>query len=548
MTTQNPIIHLRDRFTAIRPELEAVFQSDAAELQRVRETADKLDQDAARGQLSTLVFGHYNAGKSTFINALLGREAAPMGDVPLTARIDRYEWQGHVLYDSPGIDAPIEHEAVTDGFIERDCNAVIYVIATGGGIEEAATWDRLCRFVGQKKAVLVVVNDKSGFDLNGADFARIRSTVYDNMQAATRKLCLGDPLDRIEVLHVKARTALKARLEGKQGLLQKSGILEAEDVLRRFLEASTEKILASDRERARAVVNQAIAALSSQAGGEAGRQLAVCRGEIETERVRLESALVESVRALAQREIESLHGTVSGIGAQEGDAAALLTGAFERSQARLLTGVEKQLRSELERSEAVVRRATELLKSQLKLADVDIAEVELKAAMAGGAGPDAAGGDDMAAGILKHVKELPVGDWTENGVKILLKQGKEWFPKLFKGIGPKTMGRWAGVAGKAAGPLLMVLQSGYELYQAHKEEERAREQHRQFVASVMSTVRQAFGDAVEQYELMFKRIAKAALDPVLDALDRQALALKTVSDANQSTRERLAAWTRDIDA
>lgn len=411
MTTLNPLIHLRDRFGAIKSELEAVFQGDAAALQRVRETAAKLEQDAVSGQLKTLVFGHYNAGKSTFINALLGREAARMGDVPLTARIDCYEWQGHVLYDSPGIDAPIEHEAVTDQFIERECNAVIYVIATGGGIEEAATWERLCRFVSQKKAVIIVVNDKSGFDPNGQDFARIRSTVYDNMQDAARKLDLGDPLDRIQVLHVKARTALKARLEGKEGLLQKSGILEAEDVLRRFLEASTEKLLASDRERARTVVNAAIATLASQAGSEAGRQLTACRGEVEGERVRLESALVEAVRALAQREIESLHGIVSGIGAQDANPGALLTAAFERSQARLLISVEKQLRIELGRSEAIVRRATELLDSQLKLAEVDVSAVELKGTIAGAAGPLEAGGGDVAAAvILKRVKDLPVGD------------------------------------------------------------------------------------------------------------------------------------------
>jgi hypothetical protein len=368
------------------------------------------------------------------------------------------------------------------------------------------------------------------------------------MQAAARKLGIGDPLDRIEVLHVKARTALKARVEGKQGLLQKSGILEAETVLRRFLEASTEKILASDRERARAVVNEAIAALSSHADSEAGRQLTTCRIEIEGERGRLESALTEAVRALAEREIESLHGTVSGIGVQEADVGALLTRAFERSQERLVTGVEKQLCSELERAEVVVRRATDLLNSQIKLADVDISAVELKAALGCAAGQGDAGGEDIAAKILQTVKGAPISDWTESGVKILLKQGKEWFPKLFKGIGPKTMGKWAGVAGKAAGPLLMVLQSGYELYQAQKEESQAREQHRQFVAGVMSTVRQAFGDAVEQYELMFKRLTKAALDPVVEALDRQALALKTVSDAGQATRERLAIWTRELDS
>lgn len=548
MKTHNPLIDLCERFATITHDLETVFQRDAAALKRVKETAEKLKNDASSGQLNTLVFGHYNAGKSTFINALLGQEVAPMGDVPLTASIDRYEWKGHTLHDSPGINAPIEHEKVTDDFIDRECNAVIYVISTGGSIEESATWERLCRFVSQKKAVLIIVNDKSGYELNGSEFAHIRIIVYENMQTAARKMNIGDPLDKINVLHVKAQTALKARLEGKQVLLQKSGILEAENVLRRFLETSIEKILASNRDRARVLVNKAIATLSSEVGSEIGGKISACRNEIEGERIRLESALIEAVRTLAEREVEAIQDTIIGISRQESNIEILLTKSFDRSQERLATGVEKHLRAELEHSDSVVRRTTDMLNRQLKLANVDIAGIKLKAAMTSTTDQDDTIEEEIAAGILKQVRELPIGDWTESGVNILLKRGKEWFPKLFEGIGKKTMGKWAAIVGKAAGPVLMVLQSSYELYQAQKEENHAREQHRQFVASVMSTVRQAFDDAVEQYELMFKRVSKAALYPVLEALDQQALALKTVSDANQSMRERLGTWTRELDA
>lgn len=548
MATQNPLVDLRDRFDTIRPVLETVFQDDSDALQRVRETAAKLQRDADSGRLNTLVFGHYNAGKSTFINALLGQEVAPMGDVPLTARIERYEWQGHLLYDSPGIDAPIEHEAVTDEFIERECNAVVYVIATGGGIEEAATWQRLCGFVRQKKAVLVVVNDKSGFELNGMDFARIRDTVYENMQLAARQLGIADALDGVQVLHVKARTALKARLEGKPGLLQKSGLLEAETELRRFLQASTEKVLASDRERARAIVNEAVSALSQDAGGEAGRQLAACRNEVETERRRLESALVEAVRSLVAREIESLERTVGAIDGQSTDLQSLLNGALERSQERLAVGVEKQLDAELQRSEGVVRRATEVLRQQMRVAQVGIDAVELKA---GGAAPTsqdgpAEGGYDIAAELLQKAQGVGVDDMTQTGVKYLLEQGKKLLPELFKGIGPKTIGKWAGMAGRAAGPLLMALQSAYELYRAGKDDSRARERHSRFVASVMATARQAFKDTADQYELVLQRVASAAFDPVVQALDRRALELATASDAQKATREQLAAWTRSL--
>ena len=130
----------------------------------------------------------------------------------------------------------------------------------------------------------------------------------------------------------------------------------------------------------------------------------------------------------------------------------------------------------------------------------------------------------------------------------MLKQSKELFPKLFKGIGTKTMGKWSAIAGKAAGPVLMLAQSGFELWQAQKEEAREREHYRQFVAGVMSTLRQSLNDAVGQYELRIKQISKAVFDPLLSVLDEQAMQLTALSNNNRATRERLAAWTRDLDA
>lgn len=37
--------------------------------------------------ISVMVYGIYNAGKSTLINALIGQEVAPTGDIPLTDKV-----------------------------------------------------------------------------------------------------------------------------------------------------------------------------------------------------------------------------------------------------------------------------------------------------------------------------------------------------------------------------------------------------------------------------------------------------------------------------
>lgn len=57
--------------------------------------------------ICVMVYGIYNAGKSTLINALLGEEVAPTGDIPLTSTVGAYRWNNHTILDTPGVDAPL---------------------------------------------------------------------------------------------------------------------------------------------------------------------------------------------------------------------------------------------------------------------------------------------------------------------------------------------------------------------------------------------------------------------------------------------------------
>ena len=73
-----------------------------------------------------MVFGTYNAGKSTLINALIGAEVARVADEPATDKVTTYPWRGFLLDDTPGIDAPIAHEQVTRAHVET-CDAVLFL-------------------------------------------------------------------------------------------------------------------------------------------------------------------------------------------------------------------------------------------------------------------------------------------------------------------------------------------------------------------------------------------------------------------------------------
>lgn len=65
-----------------------------------------------------MVYGIYNSGKSTLINALCKEEVAEMADRPMTDQITEYDRGDYVLVDSPGVDAPIQHELVTEEHIK----------------------------------------------------------------------------------------------------------------------------------------------------------------------------------------------------------------------------------------------------------------------------------------------------------------------------------------------------------------------------------------------------------------------------------------------
>jgi ribosome biogenesis GTPase A len=69
----------------------------AAFLQPLQQIREQLRQHRP----TILLYGNYNAGKSTLINLLLERTAAKVDDIPTTASIDEYEWCGIRLLDSP---------------------------------------------------------------------------------------------------------------------------------------------------------------------------------------------------------------------------------------------------------------------------------------------------------------------------------------------------------------------------------------------------------------------------------------------------------------
>ncbi len=106
-----------------------------------------------------MVYGIYNSGKSTLINSLCKEKVAEMADRPMTDRISEYDRGDYWLVDSPGVDAPIQHEEVTEDFINK-CHIILYVISSKGLFEDRKNYENLANLIVKDIPFIIVLNDR----------------------------------------------------------------------------------------------------------------------------------------------------------------------------------------------------------------------------------------------------------------------------------------------------------------------------------------------------------------------------------------------------
>ena len=74
--------HTKKVFATVQPVIQEIIQDDPEVLKGLNKVADALSDI-----IPICIFGNYSAGKSTFINALIGHEILPSGGDPVTAKI-----------------------------------------------------------------------------------------------------------------------------------------------------------------------------------------------------------------------------------------------------------------------------------------------------------------------------------------------------------------------------------------------------------------------------------------------------------------------------
>lgn len=410
----------------------------------------------AQAGATIMVYGVYNAGKSTLINALLGQELAAVADVPETARVQGYRWGDFEVLDTPGIDAPLEHEEITrEQLIQSD--VVIFVVNPLGVVEEEKTLDVLLELVLAGKMIFLVLNCKDRFD--PIDLARIKDELRERIQqkAGTRQV-----LGNIPIVEVNARSALKAKLENKQNLLNSSGFPKFESELAAFFESVKQKeIVARVATELRSFIEATVDELDKRQDQASIKRLDTFYAEIARREIDIRRGLKSWIEAKAAYISKS---TISALNLNSESAQ----GKIEL----LISQANQQVCAELE--DALTRLgldASEMLDDVIREVQVQPqtfsgqATPDLEAEAGNGAQAPSSPGIDLTL-LESGVRQAGSMLKAEHVVSVM-KVGKEWLPTLFKGIGPVTMGKVAEqIIGKVIPVIGIAFQVGSALYSA----------------------------------------------------------------------------------
>lgn len=466
-----------------------------------------------------MVYGVYNAGKSTLLNALMGRADAVMADRPMTDSVTGYPWQGYTLYDTPGIDAPLAHQAVTEQQL-HNADVVLFVVASGGVIEEISTWQALMALVEKERRVVLIVNNKSGLKADSADYLHIVDQLRQRLQQAAAETQIENIVSKVSIHLVNARSALKGRLENKTPLVEASGIVSLEQHLSAFLqETNQHSILQTCYGDLRRATESALLVLSSQNPEGGDDNLVKARSLIEGERSRLGMQLNDRLTSSVQKSKRNLAREID-----ELMAGCRTQAQFEEALGCAIDRICEQIHAE---QQAVLDE--ELPKTQSRLKDIG-ENLYLAEMRRGGtnAALDVSLPSEEESSIWKqgmqqaldHSNKLNVQSLAEAGAKKGLELGKDLLPELFKGIGKKTIERWASVAGRYAGPAMAVGLGAWNIYQAIAENEKLKQAHMRRRQAAEDTA----GTLTDGLKRSWQGINREVLTEIFEPLDALLLA------------------------
>jgi len=427
---------------------------------------DEINLKVNNLKLQVMLYGAYNAGKSTLVNVLLGEEKAPINDIPTTFKVDTYDWNGVNLLDTPGVNAPIEHETATEEQVKRS-SLMLFVIREGDQ-DSKDLYERLFSMLKQNKKIFIVLNHQAQ---SPEDMTIALQKINSILVKMGAKHKIDDTrISKISVYPMNLRTAYLARKKKSEKLLEHSGYNS-------FIQSFEEWLLQYDNEHSylasvKSMVDKTwfspvLTILKKQIGDKDNsiyKTLRSRRSILENEK----NLLLSSVQNYIRQEVNVL----------KSDVSNALQNCHNQAE------LDSQLQTIFN---PLIDKVQTYLENKINTVNVQLAlpvGMEHKTEPKSSTVMDTM--SDTALETTKNVITDP--DKIKEG---LLLGRKLKIPGL-KGRWSKTFDKWAG---KAA-PVIQLAFAAYEVWKAGKDQDEHNEKERQQAISSYQAVEQICSHAV----------------------------------------------------
>ncbi|HIF9179188.1 TPA: GTPase [Photobacterium damselae] len=487
---------------------------DAATLNCVQ---SEIKQRIADKTLQVMLYGSYNAGKSTLVNALLGAESAVVNDIPTTDSIDCYDWNGYHLLDTPGVNAPIEHENTTNEQIKRT-SAMLFVIREGDQ-DAKDVYERLFDMVKQGKHIFVVLNHQL---TNIQDkIAAHRQIMTILCQLASQYGVSEEQVRDIQIYPMNVKTALTGRLKQSEKLLEHSGYLD-------FIAAFSDWVQEQETqvrllEEVKGLIHNlwytpALDALSyfeSDSG-----TLRTLNDECRQQTAH-QNALKIEARSHISHEVTLLKSEVSQILRSSTDQAQ-----FESRLQSLFSPLYGQIEAWLQNQ--LGRSSSHLL---VDLSSESVIEGHGLGSVS----------NPIVDNALSQMRQFVS---NEGNLKEALLMGRKLKIPGLKGRWEKTLGQWAGKAAIA----IQVVTFFWDAYSAHSEQEKQNQAQRQQAIEIYQAVEEICNKVNRELTQAVNDMIDAFFNAQRGLLEEQVLLITESDEQQKQEHHLLQKFANDLDA
>ncbi len=261
-----------------------------------------------------MVYGIYNSGKSTLVNAICGKRVAEVADRPMTDQVTEYDEGKYILIDSPGVNAPIQHEEIADSHLSG-CHVILFVISSKGIFEDRVNYEKMWELIKKEIPFFIILNDR-GTNLpkekgelrekarkeHERELNEIKRKIIKNLIIISKRQDIGEKYDVIVLNAKRAWTGIE---KSKQALIESSQLFVLTSRIDQILEGkgALKQLLAP-----LSVIDEMISSterlLLTQTGNE---DFAIKRETLQKRISLFQETFLSSVRTAVEKQFEILY-------------------------------------------------------------------------------------------------------------------------------------------------------------------------------------------------------------------------------------------------